>query len=221
MVRAKETAEEQLLRMIEGRGGVAPSPPPLRPFSPERLLEQLRGRLAILWRWALPQPSGQGADEVLWRLHVAERVVWVLLAGLGLYLIIDLLVVNPRPPALVLRTGPATVPEPPGSAGGLVEDRLKPLAAYQQAIVARNPFRFSTNEPPTSQSAQHRLEESTKVLTVVGINRGRVPEALIEDSAQQRTYVVKVGDEMNGLTVKAIDAQGVVVSDGREEIRLQ
>ena len=221
MVRTKATAEEQLLRMIEGRGGATSSRPPLRRFSPERLVELLRAQLEGLWRLALPPQSRRSADGLLWRLHVAERVAWVILAGLGLYLLIDLLFVKPRPPALVLRSSPLSASEPHGSAGARGDDRLQPLAAYQQAIVARNPFRLATEDTPKKgEEAQSRLIALTSTLTVVGINRSRVPEALIEDSAQKRTYVVKAGDDLNGLTVKAIDAQGVVVSDGREELRL-
>ncbi len=207
--------------MIEGPGGAASSRGPLRNFSPEWLLEQLRGRLALLRRWMLPlQQTGVGSDGVLWRLHVAERVIWVLLAGLGLYLLVDLLLINRRPPTLVIRTGASSVAESRATTAALAEDRLKPLTAYRDAIVMRNPFGLSTPETVKSQGATSQLIELTKTLTVVGINRGRVPEALIEDTAAKRTSVVKVGDQVNGLTVKSIDQRGVVVRYENEETLL-
>ena len=71
---------------------------------------------------------------------------------------------------------------------------------------------------PVAKSA---LETITATLKVVGINRGRVPEALIEDTAAKRTYFVKVGDQVNSLTVKGIDKRGVTVMYQDEETLLQ
>ena len=220
MVRAKETVEEQLLRMIEGPGGPASSRPPLRHVSPERLLEQFRSHVDGIRRWVLPQPSGAG-DGILWRLHLAERVSWIMLGGLGLYLGASLLLVNHHPPALVIHTARPSVTELHSMTGAAVEDRMKPVAEYQEALVTRNPFGLSAHEAVKDQGVKSRLDQLTGSLSVVGINRGRVPEALIEDATAQRTYVVKVGDQVNGLTVKAIDQQGVVVSYENQEIHLQ
>ena len=222
MVRTKETAEEQLLRMIEGPKGPVSSRGPLRHFAPERLLEQFRGRLELLRRWALPmEQSGAGSDGVLWRLHLAERVFWVVLASLGLYLVADLIFMNRRSPMIVLQTSPSAGTAPEGVVvGALAEDRLKPLAEYREALVTRNPFGLSTPAIVKSQGAKSRLGELTATLTVVGINRGRVPEALIEDTVAKRTSVVKVGDQINGVTVKSIDQRGVVVLYQNEEALL-
>ena len=48
-----------------------------------------------------------------------------------------------------------------------------------------------------------------------------MPEALIEKSDEKRTYFVKVGDQINGVTVKTIDQRGVTVAYEGEEITLQ
>ena len=56
---------------------------------------------------------------------------------------------------------------------------------------------------------------------MVGINRGKVPEALVEDTEAKRTYFVKVGDEINGLKISAIDVNGVKVTYEGEEAVLQ
>ena len=222
MVRTKETAEEQLLRMIEGPKGPVSSSGPLRHFAPERLRERLRGRLELLRRWALPmEQSGAGSDGILWRLHLAERVCWIVLASLGLYLVADLLFMNRRPPTIVLQTRPSAGTASDGVVvGALAEDRLKPLADYRQALLTRNPFGLSTPAIVKSQGAKSRLGELMATLTVVGINRGRVPEALIEDTTAKRTSVVKVGDQINGVTVKFIDQRGVVVMYQNEEALL-
>ena len=225
MVPAKETAEEQLLRMIEGPGGPKPSRGPLRGFSPKRFVEQLRERGETLWRLALPAQQGERSDVLLWRLHLAERICWVILAGLGIYLIVDLALIKRQPPTILVRTMPEGASPTQRGASGLAEDQLKPLAEYREAIMSRNPFgghlAKGAGGSTGDQGAKGKLIELTKSLTVVGINRGRIPEALIEESTAQRTYFVKVGDQINGLTVKSIDQSGVTVGYEGEETLLQ
>ena len=208
--------------MIEGPRGPSASRGPLRRFSAERLLEQVRGRITSVGQWVLPpQHVGAAADGVLWRLHIAERVLWMVLAVLGFYLVIDILFVNRRPPVLVLQTMPANATASGTSATVSTDGPLKSSADYRQVLVGRNPFGLSAPEVIVSQAATSKLDAFAKTLTVVGINRSRVPEALIEDSAAQRTYVVKVGDQVNGATVKAIDQRGVLLNYEHQEIRLQ
>ena len=225
MVPAKETAEEQLLRMIEGPSGPKPSRNPLKGFSPQRLVEQLREQSEVLWRWALPSQQRESADVLLWRLHLAERICWVVLAGLGIYLVVDLLFIRRQPPTIVVRTMPQGASPLQRSTSTLAEDQLKPVAEYREAIMSRNPFgghlAKEAGGGTGDQGTKGRLLELTKSLTVVGINRGRVPEALIEDRAAQRTYFVKVGDKINEVTVKSIDQSGVTVSYEGEETSLQ
>ena len=218
MVAAKETAEEQLLRMIEG-----PGKSPASPRGPwhHAMLQQLAGRFSIgveaLRRLAFPLSTHQdGGDMLLSRLRFAERIVWVLLGGLGVYLIVDLFLVQLKPPTLTLHASlpEATLPGP----SMVTDEQLKPLADYKQAVVSRNPFALAAKSLGEAvASSKSKLQELTATLSVVGINRGRVPEALIEDAAAKRTYVVKVGDELNGLTVKTIDQRGVTVSYENEE----
>ncbi len=204
--------------MIEGPG--TPSSPrgPGKGFSPQRILEQLRAQAEAAWRLMSPvtQAAGGMGDVLLWRLHLAERLFWIALAGLVVYLASDLLFGNRRPPVLATY-GLQVVPA--GEGVGLGPDRLKPLEEYRQVIVSRNPF--AASGPVVQQDAQSRIEAATGSLIVVGINRGRKPEALIEDTQAKRTHVVKIGDEINGLTVKSIGANGVVVTDGTDDAVLQ
>lgn len=209
--------------MIEGpRGPTPPSRGPFRGLSVERVVDWGRTVAGRLGRWLLPQQQHlETADPLLWRLRLIQRIVWVALAGLGIYLVFDLLIVRPQPPTMAVRSGGA----PAGSEALPVEagDTVKPPEAYRDSLVVRNPFGLSgiVIQPTEQEAAKAKFAELTSHLTVVGINRGRVPEALIEDTAAQRTYFVKVGDEINGLTIKAIDHQGVLVSYGHEETRLK
>ena len=45
--------------------------------------------------------------------------------------------------------------------------------------------------------------------------------ALIEHAAQQKTYVVRVGDEINGMVVKKISSEGVLLTYEGKEILVQ
>lgn len=182
-----------------------------------------RDRLQRLRHWLVPpQSEGRQSDAFLWRLRLAERLCWVVLIALGSYLIIDLFLIQQRPPvAAVLSSGAGQ--ESAGPSTGITTGQLKPLSEYQTALATRNPFGLQRR-----LEAQGPIEPSdtgiaglTSGLVVVGLSRGRVPEALIEDTAAQRTHVVKVGDKVNGLTVKKIDAHGVVVSDGHDDAVIQ
>ena len=226
MVASKETAEEQLLRMIEGSSG--PAPTAKRPGAPApwlRLLELLRQAAARAQQTLLRPRLGKApADPFLWQLQLAGRLAWIVLAGLGLYVIVDMVLMKPTLPRLAVPLASG------GSAGGAegqhaVPDPLETnAAAYRETLASRNPFRLATErliDDATGQTVKNRLVELTGALVIVGINRGRVPEALIEHTAEKRTYFVKVGDTINGLKVTAIDQRGVTVSYEGEEITLQ
>jgi hypothetical protein len=153
-----------------------------------------------------------------------ERIFWLLLAALVLYLIVDLWVFQPKLPTAILPATPPTTAESEGiPTPSPAEGDLKPLAEYRETLVTRNPFGIAAQKIGSAlggEQVRSRLTELAGTLAVVGINRGRVQEALIEDTAAKRTFVVKVGDQINQLTVKAIDQNGVTVSYEGEETLL-
>ena len=230
MVAAKETAEEQLLRMIEGPA--TPSSPSKRPApsaQAAQLLEMFRRAMGTL-RQKLMQPRlGKApADPFLWQLQVAGRLAWIVLAGLGIYVVADMVVQRPQPIRLAMPLTGAGGSSPGGAetaAHAVPPDPLEQHAAeYRQTLAARNPFRLATErvmDTATGQTVRNRLVELTGSLAIVGINRGRVPEALIEHKEEKRTYFVKVGDTINGVTVTTIDQRGVTVTYEGEELTLQ
>ncbi len=204
--------------MIEGPGGAPPSSRATpRGFSFDQLVGHIRGWAEGVGRLVLPQaPHHVDSDVLLWRLRLAERILWFLLAIFALYLIVDLSLLQPKLPALPGRAAaPASVqPSEPAV------EPLKPLAEYREALVVRNPFGIASLAGGGSaggEQVKNRLAELAGSLTVVGINRGKIPEAIIEDTTAKRTVFVKVGDQVNELTVKAIDQNGVVVTyEGKE-----
>ena len=220
MAPIKETAEEQLLRMIEGPEGV-PSRRPTQRFSFERLLEPLQGSFEATRQWVLGSRNRQERSDVFLRqLRFAGRFFWIIVAGLMLYLIIDLLMTKPAIPRLP-SGGIPQLPNPEAADPG--EALRQQAAEYRQTLAARNPFRLANRmlEAQTGQTAKNRLVELTGTLVVVGINRGAIPEALIEDTAAKHTYFVKVGDQINGVTIASISQTGVAVRYEGEEILLK
>lgn len=166
-------------------------------------------------------------DAVLRNLRLIHRLLWVALAGLGVYVVVDLLLMQPvwRPSAPARAIGGPGAPDPGAQTVSRGQPVLKPLSEYLTAIQVRNPFTGLpgglTLNQPTAKTTKRRLEDLAQGLAVVGIDRGPNPEAIIEDTAQQRTYFVKVGDDINGMIVQDISAQGVMVAYEGEELLLR
>ena len=219
--KAKDTPAEQLLRVIESSsttavpGAVAPKPePPLKRLASR--LQELAGGLAHL-----VLPSQRDADAFLWNLRLAHRILWVILTGLGAYLLIDVMAIRPTsrmsshlaPP----KTDTAAVPATES------DSSLRSLSEYLAVAQRRNPFAgtVATTAKTTSKTTKKRLADLAADLVVVGIDRGPNPVALVEQSSQQHTYMLKAGDTINGMTVKQITPEGVVVTYEDEELVLK
>ncbi|MCH8328421.1 MAG: hypothetical protein IID15_07875, partial [Candidatus Marinimicrobia bacterium] len=54
----------------------------------------------------------------------------------------------------------------------------------------------------------------------VGINRGAVREAILEDSVQNRTYFILEGQIVKGMKVEKITANSVIFSFEGEEVEI-
>lgn len=169
-------------------------------------------------RRVMAPPKGEAGDPVLWNLRTASRVLWVALAAIGAYAVFDLVVMRQV----------YQLPSSAGAAGqaGLAasgDGQQKPLSEYLGAILARDPFTGAVAGATAAvlRTNRNRLEELSKGLTVAGMDRGANPVAFIEDKDEQKTYMVKVGDDIKGLTIKSISADGVVLEYEGEEIVLQ
>ena len=101
MVTAKETAEEQLLRMIEGPQPVGAPKGPAAPVLLERLIGPLRQGGEWLRRWKeRPSMRRPRSDAFLAQLQLTSQLFWTLLGGLGFYLLVDAVVFKPKTPRL-------------------------------------------------------------------------------------------------------------------------
>ena len=212
--------------MIEGPATPTPPKRPGARFSVGSLLEPPRRFVGQLRQWfSGPMNRKATSDAFLWQLQLAGRVFWIVLAGLGIYLMVDVWVLQPAMPTLGIppsrSTAPSGTPETSPSPMDPLEERAK---EYRDTLASRNPFRLATTHVinrATGETAKTRLFELTGSWIIVGINRGKVPEALIENGEEKRTYFVKVGDQINGVTVKAIDQAGVTVMYEGEETTLK
>lgn len=219
--RLQETPAEQLLRMIEGpQGGLPGAPKPVA--GALQSLRALFGRLPNPFRRKL-RSGRHDADPVLANLTLAQRVLWLVLILFGAFVAFDLVAVQPTSH---LDRATARVPETPESAAGAAQTAgttLKPLADYLSVVQQVNPFGGAAAivAAPITQTTKQRLEELAQGLVVVGIDRSANPEAIIEDTEQQRTYFVKVGDELNGMMIREISAKGVTVTYEGEELLLK
>jgi hypothetical protein len=204
--------------MIEGPSPAQPKGPG-GGWTPGRVRDGLRDSLDAVKRWARGADGRRdGGDPFLAQLQLAGRVFWGLLGALGLYLVVDVFILQPAPPRLALS------PQAPAGAGSTsVDDAAARVRTYRENIISRNPFRLEAKqqEAQESQTAQNKLQELTATLVIVGINRGAVPEALVEDTETKRTHFVKVGDEINGIRIIGIDQEGVRVTYEGEETVLK
>ncbi|MBI4355433.1 MAG: hypothetical protein HY597_03140 [Candidatus Omnitrophica bacterium] len=222
MVAEPGTPEERLLRMIEGPQGPATGKPAAPPRASGLAWIQERWRRLSPLRFQRLAPAYGGkpqTDALLGNLRLANRLLVLLLAGLGVYLVMAVLVMTPKPKQWTATTSQGgVIAAAPGSAA------LKPLAYYVGLIQSRNPFTGGAEAVApqmVTESIRQKLEKMVASLKVVGISPGAKPEALLEDDEAQRTYFVKVGDDIHGVKVKQITTEGVTVTYEGEELVLR
>ena len=108
---------------------------------------------------------------------------------------------------------------------------LGPLADYLRVVEERDLFHPVL--PPKPKEPEPKAEpvkpeatrveilwEKAKTLKLVGISWGKVPVAMIEDTAKRETSFLKAGQFINEIQVKAILKDRAVLSDGDAEYDL-
>jgi len=209
----KDIAEERLLRVIEksqARPSSAATAQNRRGGNPIQSI-----RMWLARRYA--QPVGRESDPVLRILRVLSFVLWSALIGFGVYFAYDYM--ESRKVSfqekLMRPIQERIVPADENVAATLKE--VKPDSYYVGALQNPNPFTGSGEEKvrvadePAAPDPKAKLAAMVKGLVVVGINRGSIPDAIVEDSEQKRTYFVKVDDSINELTVVEIKHNSVVL----------
>jgi len=100
-------------------------------------------------------------------------------------------------------------------------DIFKPLAFYVQQAKSRDLFQPVVSAK-RGKSGGPVASGITKDLALAGIYQGEGQnfEAIIEDKSIQKTYFLKIGDQINGMTIKAILKDRVILQYGKEEMEL-
>ncbi|PYM45986.1 MAG: hypothetical protein DME14_19345 [Candidatus Rokuibacteriota bacterium] len=225
------TPEERLLRLIESgeKGGgrfafrdVSAWAPFFFPYK-----EKAR-RLVASWL------SGRLAPREL-NLTLINRGLIVLLALVVAAIALNTQRVRPSAMDLVSEARsarPTAKEEPPLAALRPVEDYLREVDARDLFSPGAPPERkkpeakaepvrpAEPTKPPPEPTALEILRERAKTLKLVGIAWGRVPIAMIEDTAKRETSFLKERESINQIRIKAIFRDRVVLSYGNAEYDL-
>lgn len=217
-----DIAEERLLRVIE-KGERSGSTPSAMRLDSRGFLGRIRQGLARFY--AKPVAA---EDRALTALQMASSAAWLVLAAAALYLAYSILsrgeTSRKKSSAYssdAIAYAPA-VEMPPFK----IEEKMRPESEYLSPIRERDPFTGTSGVPEAVQevqgpSAQETLQSMAQGLTVVGVNRGAVRDAIIEDTAQKRTFFVKNGDKIKEMTVKEIKHDTVVLTYEGEDLEIR
>lgn len=226
---AKETAEQKLLKLIEStdsqqadgaggeqyaqsvadaqnviasvRGGGLDSVVPLV----QKITLPFKGLLSVI-----QNPAAIGVKEV-------NKLLVAGIAILAMIFVTDF-VKNMRSGGEAVRL---SVTDNMAALGSIVVPRFKDLAEYASVVSQRNifhPFEKKIVEEKEAQEAKvpnQRILDKTGNFKVVGISWLDTPESatvMIEDAKTQVTHFLKTGDTLQGVKVKTIYADQVILS---------
>jgi len=223
----KDTAEEQLLRVIEDGGKGKESAGGDAKGKPSSLVERLKNVLSSIKGRLKGKSTGRHVKGEQWDIRWANNLLWILLAALTIYIISDFVLFSSNAKEKYVKKMPITANAESAisAAPDIMEGQLKSLNEYVGALTDRNPFTgkgrpIITETTYKEPSARDKLEEMIEGLVLVGINRGANPDAVIEDSGAKQTYFVSEGDKVRDLTVKSISADSIVFEYEGEEIQI-
>lgn len=208
----KDIAEERLLRVIE-KGQARSASMSLGANKGLGLFKILRTWLAQNYS----RPVARESDLTLRLMRIASAVLWFGLACFGIYFIFDLVHQQSPFKHKLFEAKSRIVASAKDSVNAALEEKLQPENHYVDAMQNPNPFtgaaeEVKVEEPVRGPSASQKLAEMAKGLAVVGINRGPVPDAIVENTEQKRTFFVKAGDMINDMKVKEIRHDKVVLT---------
>lgn len=155
-----------------------------------------------------------------WSFARANRCLLAIFLILGIYLLLDVLMVNSaRIEEMVLEVGeekPQALAELPQKQA--VEETTQPLAYYTQAVESSNLF---TAEPGTDLAAPvDTFREQAAKLRLQGIITEPVAQAIIEDTQAQKTYFLSPGEMIGGIKIKEILPGKVILDFQGQEAEL-
>jgi len=218
----KDIAEERLLRVIE-KGQARSATISLGANKGGGLFKWFRSWMAQHYS----RPIARESDVTLRLMRSLSTILWFLLTCFGIYFAFDVISQHQSPFKHKLVEGKnRMISKTTDSMNAVLEEKLQPEDHYVQALQNPNPFTgagadVKVEEPVVrTESAAQKLAEMSKGLVVVGINRGAIPDAIIENSEQKKTFFVKAGDMVNDLKVKEVKRDTVVLTYEGEDVEI-
>jgi len=223
--KSSPTPEKQLLKLIEEPSGpeASASPRAVR-RGPSFSLGSLRSRFAF-WSKGFRQAfSGGMAFDIK---KVNALLIFAALVS-GAFFVSSSAVLAHRlsePPNF------SFTPSGGGSQAKFVQPtRVKKLETYMQMARSRDIFRIGAF-PPTQpdveapsevdRAQQEREERILGQFRLVGISWSDDPDAMIENTAEEKTYFIKRGHHVNGVRVEAIYRDRVILNFEGKEVELR
>ncbi len=104
--------------------------------------------------------------------------------------------------------------------------QVKALTYYMEKVHSRDIFKIGKQEPEKEAVAQPgtnaaKQEAIASKYKLVGISWSDNPDAMIEDTAANKTYFMKRGQALDGVKIQAIFKDKVVLSSGGQEVELR
>ena len=208
MLESKLTPEEKLLRIIESPVEA------VRGMRPQRRIHDFKFSLKLF-----KAKYGEKLKE-LFNLKTANAVLVFLAVITTVYLILDFGIGLPRAGVLQQLEMVARKMD----IGNMAIERLEPLSLYLQEISQRNIFALP--EPSVQPAAAPGVKQSAEAKSfiegfkLVGIIWSEVPQAIIEDAKDGRTYLLNRGGNLKDARVKEILKDRVILSYDNQDIEL-
>ena len=222
--KSSPTPEKQLLRLIEEPSGPAAGVRPARRRGPSFSFGALRSRLAF-WQKGLGQALSGG---MTWNIRKVNALLLVAALVSGTFFISS---------SAVLAHRLSELPNFSFSAAGrsagakfVLPTRVQSLETYAQMARSRDIFHLGAIPVPPSRdfaaptqeaSLRDRQERLLARYRLVGISWADDPDAMIERTADTKTYFVKRGHHLDGIRVEAIYKDRVILRDGDVEVELR
>lgn len=104
----------------------------------------------------------------------------------------------------------------------LFEKELEPLSYYEQRALSRDLFHWDKEPTAANPSTPFApdLTEGLRNLKLRGIVYDQNPQAIIQDTVDQKSYFVHQGDQLKGAVVKQIESDKVVLESAGKIIEL-
>ncbi len=211
MVDQGMTPEEKLLRIIESPGEA--------PRNLPRARMDIHTSGLFLKTW-LAHSRNRFKKTIT--LRAVNQAILALCALTTLYLVFDFLMGMPN--SSMIQRLEKTAKK--AGVGNISIEALNPLSLYLNEVSQHNIF--SLPEPPPVEEAvtqqpavSETLKNMVQTFRVVGIIWSDVPQVMIEDSKEGRTYSLTRGSLLKGVRVKDILRDRVILSYDNQEIELR